>query len=75
MPILELLRSDSSLYVRKSVANLLRDASAAHAALVLETCFRWVQRPDKNAQWIIRHGLQKLRTTHPHEVQAILGAS
>ena len=37
-PVLHTLRADPSVYVRKSVANLLRDASKKHPVIVLGLC-------------------------------------
>ncbi len=75
LPVLELLRSDSNPYVKKSVANLLRDASVKHTAFVLQTCKRWALSPDPHTKWIVRHGLKKLIQARPLEVAAVLEPS
>ncbi|RUS46730.1 DNA alkylation repair protein [Cohnella sp. AR92] len=41
LPILELLKADSSEYVRRSVANNLNDISKDHPELVLDIAKRW----------------------------------
>jgi 3-methyladenine DNA glycosylase AlkC len=71
-PVLQALRADPSLYVRKSVANLLRDASIKHPAVVLGLCRGWARSADRHTCWVIRHGLKKLDATEPEQVQAIL---
>ena len=71
-PVLESLRADSELYVKKSVANLLRDASAKHADFVLALCREWARSSSTDTRWIGKEGLRKLRTSHPREAEAIL---
>jgi 3-methyladenine DNA glycosylase AlkC len=71
-PVLEILREDPHIYVRKSVANVLRNASARHPGAVLALCRRWATSATAHTRWIIRAGLQKLRTTHAEQVAAIL---
>lgn len=61
-PILEILhqlKSDSSLYVRKSVANNLNDISKDHPNLVLKTAKQWVGK-SKDTDWILKHALRTL---------------
>ncbi|MDR3174364.1 MAG: DNA alkylation repair protein [Treponema sp.] len=59
LAVLEQLKADPSLYVRKSVANNLNDISKDHPGLVLETAKRWKgQNPDTD--WIIRRGCRGL---------------
>ena len=71
MPILENLKSDPSLYVRKSVANHLNDITKTHPDLVLELLRGW---PLENAAtaWISRHALRTLiKQGHPAALQLI----
>lgn len=65
LSVLELLKEDSSLYVRKSVANNLNDISKDNPDMVLETAYRWIgKNPDTD--WIIRQGCRTLiRKTNP----------
>lgn len=63
--ILELLKEDPSLYVRKSVANNLNDISKDHPEIVLEVARRW-QGKHSHTDWIIRHGCRTLiKAAHP----------
>ena len=71
-PVLERLKADADLYVKKSVANVLRNASAKHPDAVLALCRRWMQTDDRNTRWIVQDGLRKLKGTHPREVATIL---
>jgi 3-methyladenine DNA glycosylase AlkC len=74
-PILEVLRADPELYVKKSVANVLRNASGKHAEFVLGLCREWGRSRDANTRWIVKDGLRKLKASRPHDVEIILEAS
>ncbi|WP_435171441.1 DNA alkylation repair protein [Paenibacillus glycanilyticus] len=72
LPVLELLKADPSLYVRKSVANNLNDIAKDHPDVVLGIARRW-QGQDPYTDWIIRHACRNLvRQAHP-EALAIFG--
>ena len=64
-PILENLKSDPSLYVRKSVANHLNDISKDHPEVMLDWLNRWdLENP--RAAWIARHASRTLiKGGHP----------
>lgn len=59
LEVLELLKNDESLFVRKSVANNLNDISKDHPELVLDTATSWYGLNDKT-NWIVKHGLRTL---------------
>jgi len=72
-PILEKLRADPSLYVRKSVANHLNDITKDHPDLALELVSAWDRR-DVRTAWIVKHALRTLiKKGHPRAL-ALLGA-
>lgn len=59
LPILEALKDDPSLYVRRSVANHLGDIAKDHVERVCDLCEAWLQAgapPER--QWLIRHALR-----------------
>ncbi len=58
LPILETLRDDPDLYVRRSMANHLGDIAKDHPALAFEICERWLDRASNERRWIIRHALR-----------------
>ena len=74
-PILEALKADPSLYVRRSVANNLNDISKEHPDLVLMRCRQWQQLQNKETDWLINHGLRTLVKSGRAEVYPLLGFS
>ena len=58
LELLELLKDDPSLYVRRSVANNLNDIGKDHPGLLLATAARWLKDATENRRWIIRHALR-----------------
>ncbi len=59
LPILEGLKDDVSLYVRRSVANHLGDIAKDHLDLVFEVCERWLEGAvSDQRKWVIRHALR-----------------
>ena len=56
--ILETLKNDEDLYVRRSVANHLGDIGKDHLDLLLDTCERWLEGASKELKWVIRHALR-----------------
>lgn len=74
MPILEALKADPSLYVRKSVANHLNDFSKDHPSWLLDRLQDWpttVQPTD----WIVRHALRTLIKKGEPRALALIGAT
>lgn len=57
-PILEALKCDRSLYVRRSVANHLGDIAKDHPEKVFGICERWISSASSEVKWLIRHALR-----------------
>lgn len=77
LDLLEMLKNDESMYVRKSVANHLNDHSKNHPDLVLNTLKAWRKSDpkNKNIEWIIRHASRTLvKKAHPKALE-LHGAS
>ncbi|MBL4670285.1 MAG: DNA alkylation repair protein [Flavobacteriales bacterium] len=72
LPILENLKNDESLYVRKSVANHINDISKDHPNLVLELTKKWYGKT-KNTDWIVKHALRTLLKKGDKKALAIFG--
>ena len=71
--LLELLKDDPELYVRRSVANNLNDIGKDHPALLVEICRRWWSDATPDRRWLIRHALRSLvKAGHP-DALALLG--
>ncbi len=59
MPIIDTLKQDESLYVRRSVANNLNDIAKDNPRVVLDWCKANIgQHPDTD--WLIKHGCRTL---------------
>jgi len=58
LPILEKLKIDSCLYVRRSVANHFGDIVKDHPELVYGIFEKWLENPSREVKWVIRHGLR-----------------
>jgi 3-methyladenine DNA glycosylase AlkC len=58
LALLELLRDDPSLYVRRSVANNLNDIGKDHPGLLCEVAARWLSGASPERAWIVRRALR-----------------
>ncbi len=75
LPLLESLKNDDSLYVRRSVANHLNDIAKDHPDLVIKICQNWYPDANSDLRWLIKHATRTLvKNGHP-EVFPLLGYS
>jgi 3-methyladenine DNA glycosylase AlkC len=58
LPILEALKDDPDMYVRRSVANHVGDIAKDHPELAFEICERWVKGASPERKWLIRHAVR-----------------
>jgi 3-methyladenine DNA glycosylase AlkC len=66
LKILELLKADESLYVRKAVANNLNDISKDHPDIAIATALKWKKKGNSHTDWIIKHACRSLiKQGHP----------
>jgi len=72
-PILERLKADPALYVRKSVANHLNDIAKDHPDAVIARVASWDHSP-AGTSWIVRHALRTLVKRGDPRALQILGA-
>ena len=56
--LLERLRDDPSLYVRRSVANNLNDIGKDHPARLVTIATAWTRGASPERQWVIQHALR-----------------
>ncbi len=74
LPVLELLKADSSLYVRKSVANNLNDISKDNPDTVIQLVKSW-KGLSKETDWIIKHGCRTMLKQGRSDVLRLFGFS
>ena len=60
LDLLELLKDDAELYVRRSVANNLNDISKDNSEVVVSTLTSWGQSSSEEMQRLIGHALRTL---------------
>lgn len=64
--LLDTLKNDPSLYVRRSVANHLNDIAKHDPELVINICTEWQQSADEKTLWLIKHACRGLiKAGHP----------
>ncbi|MBM7568960.1 DNA alkylation repair protein [Paenibacillus sacheonensis] len=72
LPILEQLKADPSLYVRKSVANNLNDIAKDNPEVVKTIAGRWIGQ-HAYTDWIVRRGCRSLVGAADPEALALFG--
>ncbi|WP_199313626.1 hypothetical protein [Leptolyngbya sp. FACHB-671] len=75
LELLELLKDDPELYVRRSVANNLNDIGKDHPSLLVEIARRWLVNATHERRWLIRHALRSAIKRADSEAIAALGFS
>ena len=70
--ILEKLKVDESLYVRRSVANNLNDISKDNPDWMIELCGAWLGA-HQHSDWIVKHALRSLVKVGDARVFPLLG--
>ena len=58
LALLELLKDDPELYVRRSVANNLNDIGKDHPDVLTRTAQAWLQDATPQRAWIVQHALR-----------------
>lgn len=71
--ILEKLKVDESLYVRRSVANNLNDISKDNAGWMIKLCEHWLGDAHQHSDWIVKHALRSLVKAGDVRVFPLLG--
>ncbi|RUO25926.1 DNA alkylation repair protein [Aliidiomarina minuta] len=71
--LLDILKDDPVLYVRRSVANNLNDISKDHPQLVVDLMENWQKDASVQRQWLIRHALRSLIKQGHQGALAVLG--
>ena len=73
LELLEKLKTDPVLMVRRSVANNLNDISRDNPELVVDTLRRWRNIDDEGTQWLIRHAARTLVKQGNQDILEVLG--
>lgn len=73
LELLELLKDDSELYVRRSVANNLNDIGKDNPDALVETARRWMADAPDERRWVVRHALRSAVKRADSEALAVLG--
>lgn len=71
--ILEKLKADESLYVRRSVANNLNDISKDNPEWMIDLCASWLSDSHEHTNWIVKHALRSLIKAGDVRVFLLLG--
>jgi 3-methyladenine DNA glycosylase AlkC len=75
LELLELLKDDPELYVRRSVANNLNDIGKDNPALLVDTAVSWSEGASEERRWLIRHALRSALKRGETKALAVLGFS
>ena len=74
LEILEVLKSDKSLYVRRSVANSLNDISKLDTDLAIRIAKSW-KGNSENTDWVVKHAMRGLLRKGVPDVLEVFGYS
>jgi 3-methyladenine DNA glycosylase AlkC len=70
--LLELLRDDPALYVRRSVANNLNDIGKDNPESLFTTVERWMIDAPAERRWIVQHALRSaVKAGHPRALKVL----
>ncbi len=72
-PLLELLKDDTSLYVRRSVANHLNDIGKDNPDFMLQVLENWAEDAPPPRQWLIKHALRSAVKRGNNRAIGVLG--
>jgi len=72
IPILETLKNDSELYVRRSVANNLNDIAKDHPTLIHKLSKQWLGQNDE-VNWLVKHGCRTLLKKGDKKILQLFG--
>ena len=75
IPFLDQLKNDTSLYVRRSVANSFGDIAKDHKHRVFELVESWIPSADTELKWLIRHAVRYYAKKKDEHALAIRNAA
>ena len=72
LALLERLKDDPALYVRRSVANNLNDIGKDHPGVLADTASKWLKDATPERQWVVQHALRSaLKRGEPGALAAL----
>lgn len=74
LALLERLKDDPALYVRRSVANNLNDIGKDHPALLVQVATAWMKKATPEREWLVRHALRSSIKRGEPAALAVVGA-
>ncbi|MFP2910227.1 DNA alkylation repair protein [Pyxidicoccus sp. 3LFB2] len=74
LALLELLKDDPELYVRRSVANNLNDIGKDHPDVLVRVAKAWMKDAPPEREWLIRHALRSAIKRGEPEALEVVGA-
>ena len=70
LPILDALKEDKSLFVKKSVANSMNDILKDNYDIGIKVLKKWSKTKNPDTKWIIKHALRKeLKKQNPEAIK------
>lgn len=75
LPFLEVLKNDTELFIRRSVANNLNDIAKDNPDVVTSLLKRWSKDKSANMTWLIKHALRTLEKQGDVNALRLLGFS
>lgn len=73
LALLELLKDDPEIYVRRSVANNLNDIGKDHPEVLVRVARRWIKGASEERRTLVRHALRSLVKQGNRDALDILG--
>lgn len=71
--LLEKLKEDPALFVRRSVANNMNDIAKDHPELAADVLSQWNKSKNPGTKWIVQHGSRTLQKMGNKKILAALG--
>lgn len=71
--LLEKLRTDPELYVRRSVANNINDIAKDNPNIAVDTLIQWRKDSNPHSQWVVKHAARSLIKKGNRGVFKLLG--
>ena len=72
--ILDTVMGDNEKDVKKAVSRILREITKKNSDEIAEFLMNWAKtNPSKEARWVIKEGMKKLRSNEQNEILKLIG--